>query len=72
MEKLTIILEKIDALNLRERAIVFVGVLALLFSLWDGLLMSPLGTQQKKMVADLNTKNTERLVLSTRMQELVK
>jgi MSHA biogenesis protein MshJ len=72
MDKLKNIQVKIDSLSLRERAVIFIGILAVLFSVWDAVLMAPMSKQQKKMVSDLNSKNTERLVLSTRMQGLVK
>lgn len=38
---------RIDALTLRERAIILVGVVALLWALWDSLLMAPLAAEQK-------------------------
>lgn len=72
MEQLKKIVEKIDSLSLRERAIVFIGVIAVIFSLWESFLTSPLETEQRKLIADLNIKNAERLVLNTRMQELIK
>jgi MSHA biogenesis protein MshJ len=72
MEQLKKIAEKIDSLSLRERAIVFIGVIAVIFSLWESFLISPLEAEQKILIADLNKKNAERLVLNTRMQELIK
>jgi MSHA biogenesis protein MshJ len=72
MEQLKKIAEKIDSLSLRERAMVFIGVIAVIFSLWDSFLISPLEAEQKEMIADLNKKNAERLVLNTRFQELIK
>jgi len=72
MEQLKKIAEKIDSLSLRERAIVFIGVIAVIISLWDSFLISPLEADQKKLIADLNIKNAERLVLTTRLQELIK
>ncbi len=71
MEQLKIIAAKIDSLNLRERAIVFIGVLAMLFTIWDSFLLSPLEQDQKKLIASLNEKNTERLILTNRFQALV-
>lgn len=72
MEQLKKIAEKIDSLSLRERAIVFIGVIAVIFTVWNAFLISPLEAEQKKMVVDLNKKNTERMVLNTRLQEIVK
>ncbi len=71
MEQLTKLSEKIDSLSLRERAIVFVGVLAVLFSVWDSYLLTPLETEQKSVIAKLNEKNAERLVLVNRFQKLM-
>ncbi len=72
MEKLKQIAAKIDGLSLRERAIVFVGIIAILYSVWDTMLLSPLATEQKQLISELNAKNEERLVLNTRMQALIK
>jgi len=72
MEQLKKLAEKIDNLSIRERAIFFIGVLAVIFSLWDSFLFTPIETEQKKLVAELNNKNAERLVLISRFQELIK
>lgn len=72
MEQLKKLAEKIDALSLRERAIVFVGIIAVIFTLWDSALMAPLQLEQKSAIASLNKKNAERIVLITRVQESIK
>jgi MSHA biogenesis protein MshJ len=69
MEQLKLIADKIDSLSLRERTMVFIGVIAVIFTLWDSILMSPLELEQKKIVSSLNKKNAERMVLITRVQE---
>ena len=69
MEQLKKIAEKINSLSLRERAMVFLGLVAVMFTLWDSLLMSPLAIEQKKVLAEINKKNAERLVLVTKMQK---
>ena len=71
MEELKKIAEKINSLSLRERAAIFIAIIALMFSVWDSLLMSPLEIEQKKIVADLNVKNAERLELNTQLQQLI-
>lgn len=71
MEQLDKLVEKIDSLSLRERAIVFVGVLAVLFSIWDAYLFTPLETEQKNVIGKLNEKNAERIVLINRFQKLM-
>ena len=72
MEQLKKIAGKIDGLSLRERAIVFIGVIAVLFTVWNSLLLTPLEIEQKKMTANLSQKNAERLVLINRFQGLMK
>lgn len=72
MEQIKNIAEKINNLSLRERAVVFIGLIAVIFTLWDSLLITPLVNQQKKVVAEINKKNAERLVLVTKIQESIK
>lgn len=72
MEQLKKIAEKINSLSLRERAMVFVGVIAVIFLFWDLVLMTPLELEQKKIISSLNKKNTERILLVTSMQDSIK
>lgn len=72
MEQLNILVEKIDNLSLRERAVVFLGIIAVIFSVFDAYMLTPLETEQKQVIAELNTKNVERHVLINRFQDLVK
>jgi len=46
-------LERFDQLSLRERAIVSIAILAVLFVLWDSLLMAPLKSKQSTLSQDL-------------------
>lgn len=71
MEKLKQLMQKINARSVRERAIIFVGLIAILFSVWDSVLNTPLVNEQKALITELNNKNAERLVLNTQLQELV-
>lgn len=71
MEQLKKIAEKINSLSLRERTVIFIAIIGLIFSVWDSLLMSPLEIEQKKIVAELNQKNTERLRLNIQLQQLI-
>ena len=71
MEQLKKIAEKIDSLSLRERTVIFIAIIALIFIVWDSSLMSPLEIKQKKFISDLNIKNAERLVLNKRLQDLI-
>jgi MSHA biogenesis protein MshJ len=72
MEYIKKIAEKIDNLSLRERAMVFIGIIAVVFTLWDSLLMAPLELEQKKMISNLNKKNAERIALVSQVQNTTK
>ena len=71
MEQLKNIAEKIDNLSLRERAMVFIGLIAVIFTLWDSILITPLATEQKKVIAEINKKNADRMVLVTEIQKSI-
>lgn len=72
MEQLNKLAEKIDSLSIRERAMVFIGVLVVLFTAFDWALFTPLEQEQKLIVANLNEKNAERLILVSKVQDLMK
>ncbi len=72
MEQLKNIAEKIDELSLRERAIVFIGLIMVIIFLWDIFLLSPLKLEQKKIVSSLSKKNADRMVLLTQYQNSIK
>ena len=72
MEQLNQIAEKINSMSLRERAMVFAGIVFVIFSVWDSFLIKPLEAEQKKLVAELTKQNAERIALNTRLQELLK
>ncbi len=71
MEQLKQIAEKIDGLTLRERAVIFIGTIAVMFTVWDSVLIQPLEIKQKALINEINTKNAERTVLNDRMQQLL-
>jgi MSHA biogenesis protein MshJ len=50
---------RVDALSLRERAIIFVAVAAILFMIWDTLFMSPLDSEQRDLLKQLQTIRAE-------------
>jgi MSHA biogenesis protein MshJ len=45
---------RFDALNLRERILVASGVLALVFVVWDSLLMQPLNAHRARLSSEMN------------------
>lgn len=50
---------RVDALSLRERAIIFVAVAASLFMIWDTLFMAPLDREQRDLLKQLQTIRAE-------------
>lgn len=46
---------RIDALSLRERALIFLAVTALLYLLWNSMLMSPLEKEQRVLLGQIET-----------------
>lgn len=68
---LTKIAEKIDNLSIRERAIILFGILFVLYSVWDVLLMQPLNNQQKVVRADLQQMQASQLATYTQIQKII-
>lgn len=50
---------RVDALSLRERAIIFAAVAAILFMIWDTLFMSPLDREQRESLKQLQSIRAE-------------
>jgi len=50
---------RIDALSLRERAIIFVAISALLYLIWNTLLMASLDKEQKTLLSQIDNMRTE-------------
>jgi MSHA biogenesis protein MshJ len=46
---------RIDALSLRERALIFLAVTALLYLLWNSMLMTPLEKEQRVLLGQIET-----------------
>jgi MSHA biogenesis protein MshJ len=70
MEKLRYLIDKIDALSIRERGIILAAVVFIMFTLWDTFLMRPQLEDNKKLLADLQIKRAEQLALNYRIQGL--
>ncbi|OGT64002.1 MAG: hypothetical protein A2W69_04810 [Gammaproteobacteria bacterium RIFCSPLOWO2_02_47_7] len=66
---LTKIEEKIDNLSIRERAIILFGILFVLYSVWDVVLMQPLNNQQKIVKADLQQMQATQMATYTQIQK---
>ena len=63
-------LARVDALSLRERAILVVGALAIIYFAWDLLLMQPLATQRQRAVNQINQTNGELVALNAQLEAL--
>ncbi len=50
---------RVDAFSLRERAIIFVAVVAVLFVIWDALLMSPMDKKQRALLSEMQAIRAE-------------
>ncbi|MCA1799201.1 MAG: hypothetical protein LC632_07000 [Xanthomonadaceae bacterium] len=60
--RVQVVFERIDSMSIRERAMVALTVLAVLWALWDGLLMRPLGALEQarqEQLASLTGQITE-------------
>lgn len=58
-ERLVQLQTKIDEMSLRERILLFLSLIAILIVIWNSLLLSPLGIQQKKLLSTLGNTQSE-------------
>ena len=63
---------RIDEKSLRERALLFLVIIALLYMVWQGLLMGPLEAQQKKLLSRLDGVRNEITQLELQTQLILK
>lgn len=71
MEKLRDLQKRIDALSLRERALVFFCSLFVLYLLWDSFFMQPLAEREKQLRTRMLEQQAEQLSLDTQIQVMV-
>lgn len=69
MDKIKAIMDRIDALSIRERGIILAGIIFIMFTVWDKLLMQPQLIEERKVLADLQLKQAEQTVMNIRFQE---
>ena len=62
--------ERFDALSLRERGLVALAVLVVMYMLWDAALMSPEHTRQKQLVAQMYQLNEQMVEVDGQLQAL--
>lgn len=63
---------RIDEKSLRERVLLFLVIIALLYMVWQGLLMGPLEAQQKKLLTRLDGVRNEITQLEQQTQRILK
>jgi MSHA biogenesis protein MshJ len=71
MNSITELMEKIDNLTIRERAAILVGVLAVLYTMWNMFLMQPLANEQKIIRAELQQKQATLAGLNAQAQKII-
>jgi MSHA biogenesis protein MshJ len=60
--------DRVDALGLRERAMVFVAVMAVLLFIAAQLVVGPLNNERKRMQREIQAKNQQTVVLNAQIQ----
>jgi MSHA biogenesis protein MshJ len=63
--------ERIDAFSLRERGLIFVTVLVLLYFAASGLLFGPLRSQQQQLEGELRMKREQAATINAQVQKIV-
>ena len=53
MEKINEVMEKIDALTIRERGIILAGIIFVMYTVWDTLFMAPQVINEQMIISDL-------------------
>lgn len=62
--------ERIDALSLRERGLLLLSVVFVLYSIWNGLMMGPLTTRHQQLQTQLKQLRTTLVTLSEQTGEI--
>lgn len=63
--------ERIDAFSLRERGLIFVTVLVLLYFAASGLVFGPLRSQQQQLEGELKMKREQAAAINAQVQKIV-
>lgn len=72
MNAINRLVEKIDALTVRERVAIMIGVLAVLFTLWDMFVLAPLDNRQKLLSSELKQKQANQAALNVQIQKAIR
>lgn len=71
MDLITKLTDWIDALTLRERAAIFLAVIAVMFFVWNTYLMADIKNSERDIKAQIQKKRAERMALNAELQELI-
>lgn len=71
VDKIRQLEEKIDTLTVRERGMILLAVLAVIYFAWDMLFMRPLDVQQNRVTAQLETKRAELGGMNIQLREMI-
>lgn len=63
---------RIDALSLRERAIIFIALTAFIYLLWNTLLMNPMSSEQLSMMSQIKTMRKDVTALDEQISSVMK
>ena len=72
MEEIKVMMDKIDALTIRERGIILAAILFVLYTVWDTFLMQPQAAIEQQILADLQINRAKQAALNIQYQELIK
>lgn len=69
-DRITALAERFEAFSLRERGLIAMAVLVVMFMLWDSLLLSPEEVRQKNIVAEMHNINQQTEAVTTQIREM--
>jgi len=72
MQQIKAVMDRVDALSIRERGIILAGIVFIMFTVWDRLLMQPQLIEERKVLAELQLKQAEQAVLNSKFQQLAR
>ncbi len=62
--------ERFEAFSLRERSLIAMGIIVVMFLLWDTLLLSPQEIQQKQIVVEMYNTNQQTEAIAEKTREM--
>lgn len=72
MEKIRLLMDRIDALSIRERGLILAGIVFIMFTVWDRLLMQPQLLEERRVLSNLQVKQAEQSVMNLKLQGQVR